>query len=91
MNTLTASILFAFINSIILVVIYYYLHRQYDERALKIWAMAWLVYSLRFLVLLLARNIGDSALLQMVVQALSLVSGIVLLYGMYIYTGRGMP
>jgi PAS domain S-box-containing protein len=91
MNTLTASIVFALINTIILVIIYYYLYRQYGERALKVWTVSWLVYSLRFVVMLLAQKFGDHYSLLMAHQASSLISGILLLYGVYLYSDMKMP
>ncbi len=90
MNTLTISLIISFINTVVLVVIFYYLYLQYDEKAMGTWSLSWLVYSFRFVFMLLAGQFGGRAFFTVGHDISSLVSAFILLYGLYQYSGEKM-
>ncbi len=88
MSILTTALLFSFFNTLVLVIVYCYLYRRYEERSLKIWAISWFIYSFRFVFMLLVVRYGELRSLLAAHQILSLCSAGFLLYGMYLYLGR---
>jgi two-component system cell cycle sensor histidine kinase/response regulator CckA len=79
------------IGSLALVFIYFYLFVQYRERYMGVWAISWALYTFRLgfeLWILLAQG---SPWLTIGNQASSLISGVFLLWGAYLFRGKDLP
>jgi PAS domain S-box-containing protein len=70
---------------------YFYLYRVYRQRYLGIWSLAWVVYSLRFVVELYQAYNATTAITAMLVELTALVNGLLLLTGAYQITAERAP
>jgi two-component system, cell cycle sensor histidine kinase and response regulator CckA len=77
-------------SAILLTLLYLYLYLQDRQRYLKIWMFSWAVYSLRFVLnLFLADN--PPPILLLTTELAHLASGVLLLYGSYIFINKPFP
>ncbi len=91
MDWLFPAVAFSAVGSAILAFAYWFLHFQYKERFLKIWALSWSFYCLRFIFQLLAIDTGESAALLLGNQFSALLSAVLLQWGSFIFLGRTAP
>lgn len=85
---LVPAVISTFAGSLILTFVYFFLYSQEEDRFLLIWAISWLIYSLRFVIILVNIRVGDQPWLTAANHTSSLVSGIFLLWGAYQFLGR---
>jgi len=77
-------------GTLVLALVYLYLFAQNRERYLGIWTLAWAVYSLRF-VFELWMLVGEKLTVLLIVnQLLTLLSGLLLLWGTHVFVGKVM-
>ncbi len=81
--TITTSIVLAFVNL--------YLYYQDRERYLFIWGASWLTYSLRFIIHLLIVMQYLPKWMVTIQQAVSIISGLLLVWGTYIFLNKEFP
>ena len=88
MNWMIPAIAGTMFGTAVLALVYMHLYFQYRTRFLAVWAIGWCVYSVRFVfAIVLALGIR-SPLVLMANQGAALVSGFLLLWGTYLFTGR---
>ncbi|HAK61191.1 MAG TPA: hypothetical protein DCO77_12565 [Nitrospiraceae bacterium] len=85
---MTPSVIATTLGTLVLALIYLYLYVRYRERYLRIWTVGWAFSVLRFSFQLLILFTGESSFLIIGNQVSSLVSGFMLLWGTYVFTGR---
>jgi PAS domain S-box-containing protein len=71
--TLSATLIFASV--------YVYLFYSENEKCFGIWAISWLVYSARYIFLLIMLQFGPHIILQIAIQIFPLIGAILLMYG----------
>ncbi|MCL7489374.1 MAG: PAS domain-containing protein [Desulfobulbaceae bacterium] len=94
MTWLAPSIIASLMGSLILTGIFFYLYSYDRRRFLRIWATAWLIYAARYgfmLLLISPRPILPETLLTIANQLASLISGILLLWGSYVFIQKSLP
>lgn len=91
MDWLLPAVIATLSSSLILTLVYYYLYRTDQERFLKIWAAAWLIYTVRFFCQLGLIRAGDSPLLLAGTHLAALASSCLLLWGSYVFLDRQLP
>ncbi len=91
MSWLVPSMVSSTIGSLALVFIYSYLFVQYRERYMGVWAISWALYTLRLILELWIPLAQGSPWLTIGNQASSLISGVFLLWGAYLFRGKGLP
>jgi PAS domain S-box-containing protein len=75
----------------ILAFCYYYLFLQDQKKYLKVWSISWALYFLRFVFMLAFLLWEKDPLFLIGNQVASLVSGVLLLYGSYLFIERIFP
>jgi len=91
MDWFTHSQIAALAGSALLALVIYVLYSRYHHRYLKLWAAAWSIYTLRFVVELAGGFAGQDHAATVIARSLTLVSSIVLLSGAYAYLSRSLP
>ncbi|WP_051260950.1 PAS domain S-box protein [Desulfovibrio inopinatus] len=91
MQCLMASVIATLSGTCILCVVYLYLYAIEKEHALRVWSLAWGLYSLRFIFLLLNISYGPSIWFSIANQGGALWSGFFLLQGACLFTHRPLP
>jgi PAS domain S-box-containing protein len=91
MPWLIPSVIATAAGTAILTVCYTYVYSLDRQKYLKIWAMAWGIYLFRYVFLLMMLVWQKNAFLLMGNQTASLLSGVLLLYGSYLFIGRPFP
>jgi len=81
----------ALAGTLLLALVFYYLYSQYRHNFLRVWAAAWSVYAFRFVAELLSILTGAPLAAAMASQAVTLFSGILLLFGTYAYVSKPLP
>jgi len=74
----------------IMTLVFLYLYAGERQRFLGVWATSWGIYGMRFIFLLWQVLGGEHPLLVMGYQLASLMSGVLLLWGTYIFMKRSM-
>lgn len=85
------SIMAALCSTIILAMVYFYIYNEYSQRFAGIWTLGWAAYSLRLVLDFYMAVAGESGLLFAGGLVAGLASGILLLWGSYVFSGRAMP
>lgn len=78
-------------GTVVLTIIYYYLYKQEAKNFLGVWALGWLVSSLRYFTQLLAIQTGTTITLSILHQLFTLFSGVFLLWGTFLIIAKKMP
>jgi PAS domain S-box-containing protein len=91
MSSLLPAVVYTFIGTITLALVYYYLYTCQKTRALCIWSLSWLFYSLRFVFEILRLVIAETTLTLALFQLTTLLSGIYLLWGLYLFINQAVP
>lgn len=91
MTWLIPAVIATLSGTIVLVLVYSYLYYAYRKDYLAFWAISWFIYSFRFIFLLIMELSGNAPWLLIGNQACSLVSGVLLLWGIYAFQSRVMP
>ncbi len=91
MSWLMPEVITTFTISNVLVLVFFYLYTQERLPHLAVWTGAWAVYSIRFMFQLLIIRYGYSDWLWFANQVAVVASGILLLWGTFIFSGRKMP
>jgi signal transduction histidine kinase/CheY-like chemotaxis protein len=81
----------ALAGTLLLALVFYYLHLQYRHTYFRVWAAAWTVYGFRFVAELIGSLTGLTLIATIACQAVTLFSGILLLFGTYAYLSRPLP
>lgn len=80
-----------FASSVLLAIVYYYLYFHEHKSYLRIWSVAWLIYSIRYFFDLLSLTMGGSPILLLCNQLSAMVSGAFLVWGTYVFLGLRFP
>lgn len=88
MTWLIPAVISTFVGSLILTFVYFFLYSQEKDRFHFIWAVSWLIYSLRYVFILISFQLGDQAWLTIANNTSTLFSGIFLLWGAYEFSDR---
>lgn len=91
MAWLIPSVIATMSGTAILSFCYFYLYSIEKKNYLKIWALSWTIYFTRFVFLLFMLLWQKSPILLIGNQLASLVSGILLLYGAYLFLEKKFP
>ncbi|MDA8133624.1 MAG: PAS domain S-box protein [Desulfobacteraceae bacterium] len=91
MPWLIPSVIATAAGTAILAACYTYVYFLDRQKYLKIWAIAWGIYLFRYAFLLMMLVRQKNAFLLMGNQTASLLSGVLLLYGSYLFIGRPFP
>jgi PAS domain S-box-containing protein len=78
-------------GTLLLALVYYYLHARYRQRYLGVWSFAWSVYAFRFVAELIEALTGFSSGAAAASQSVTLLSSILLLSGTYSFLAKPMP
>ena len=90
-HPLVPAILSTFCADLLLVGVFAYLHRQYRERYLRLWAIGWSGSAARHLMATLLLLLGPNLALAIVLQTLEPLALLFILEGTYAFAGRRMP
>ena len=88
MSWLLPSVIATTTGTAILVLVYFYLYLVDGKKYLAVWAASWAVYFIRFAFLICILTLGKSPLLIICNQTASLLSGIILLWGTFIFVEK---
>jgi len=91
MSWLVPSMVSTVIGTVALVFVYFYLFLQYRERYMGVWAISWAIYTLRLVFELWILLAQGSPWLTIGNQASSLISGVFLLWGAYLFREKDLP
>ena len=91
MSWLVPSMAATIIGTLALVSVYLYLFVQYRERYMGVWAVSWSIYTLRHVFEISIVLAQGSSILTIGNQASSLISGVFLLWGAYLFRGKALP
>lgn len=91
MTWLFPSAVATMMGTLLLVLLYFYLYLQDHNRYMLIWSASWSVYLIRFIFMLAIIAGNDSPVLLIGNQFSSLISGVLLLWGTYLYINKKMP
>ncbi len=91
MSWLMPAVIITFAISIVLALVFFYLFAQERQRHLAIWTIAWAAYSFRFVFQILIVRHGYSEWYWFANQAATVASGILLLWGTFVFSGKKMP
>ncbi|MBN1581987.1 MAG: PAS domain S-box protein [Anaerolineae bacterium] len=91
MTWLFPSVVATLAGAIVLALAYVYLYYRDRELCMGIWTVGWAIYALRFACMLLIILFGERPVLLIGNQLFSLISGILLLLGSYVWIGRRTP
>lgn len=80
----------SFSSTLIVVLVCFFLFRQYRERFLGIWTGAWAAYALRFVFEMIFGGIPSPAFL-LLLQTSLLFSGLLIIWGTYAFLARPLP
>ncbi len=87
--TLVASVVISMLGTLVLTAVYLYLSGRDREPFLRVWAYSWVIYSLRFPFKVAAiLHAPAEPYLEVVGQSFTLVAGLFLLYGTYLFLRR---
>lgn len=78
-------------GTLVLLLVYIYLYYEYHERYLAIWAVGWGVTALRFGLQLAGLYSQTPLFFGIGEQVMALLSGFLLLWGIYAFLGKPMP
>lgn len=88
MTWLVPSITATCISSFFLSLVYLYIYFTYRNRAIGVWTFSWFIYTSRFVFMMLWLKSGKINTYLVLNQSASLISGLLLLYGTYIWINR---
>ena len=91
MDWLTPSLIATMAATALLSLVYLYLYVHYRERYLAVWAFSWAIYFIRYIFMLFVISGHGHFLFFMANQTASLLSGIILLWGTYIFVEKSLP
>nr|NJM00940.1 hypothetical protein [Desulfobacula sp.] len=91
MSWLVPSITATMVGTAILAACYLYVYSLDRQPYLKVWAISWAVYFIRYALLLVMPARQKSPFLLIGNQLACLLSGILLLYGSYLFIGKKFP
>lgn len=91
MAWLIPSVIATACGTVILAACFFYLYSVDCKSYLKVWAISWIVYFLRYVFLLAALLWQKSPWLLIANQLACLISGILLLYGTYLFINKNFP
>ncbi len=91
MTWLIPSVIATATGTAILTVCYFYLYALDRKNFLKIWAISWAVYFARYVFLLVTLFWQKTPWLLIANQMACLISGILLLYGTYLFINKKFP
>lgn len=94
MNWLFPSVIATLTGTLVLAATYFYLYVHDRQKFLLIWGGAWLVYATRDIFALLSiapPPVFNATLLFIANQLPALISGMLLLWGTYVFMGRKLP
>lgn len=75
----------------VLILVYLFLFHQYRQKYLAIWTWGWFIFLLRYVFELWILLVQKPAILTIANQICSLTSGLLLLWGTYIFLNKTMP
>ncbi len=90
MDWLFPSVVATLTGTLVLMCAFLYLYYIDRERSMKVWTVSWFIYAGRFVFFLLILKQGKSDLLLIANQLSALTSGVLLLWGTYIWAERKM-
>ena len=91
MSWLVPSVIATMSGTALLSFIYFYLYFQDRKKYLAIWALSWSIYFTRYVFMLLIISGQQNAIFLIANQTTSLLSGILLLWGAYIFMDKEFP
>ncbi len=91
MNWLASAIVANLLGSLLLTFVYFYLYLQDRKRYLWIWTLSWFAYFLRFGIGLMTVSGKDAPWLIIANQVAALISGLLLLWGTYVFIEKRLP
>ncbi len=91
MAWLTPSVIATLVGTAILTFTYFYLYLQDKKRYMGTWTLAWAVYCLRYVFMLMIILTQKTAFLLICNQMASLISGTLLLIGSYQFINKRFP
>ena len=94
MEWLFPSIVATFAGTLVLTATYFYLYTHDRQKFLLIWGVGWLIYATRFafMLLIVSEVFKESnPLLLIANQLCSLISGLILLHGTFVFTDKKTP
>ncbi len=91
MDWIIPSVIATLLGTVILAMVYWYLFVRYHERFMKIWAISWTFYLLRFFFELLVNSGTGESLFIAGQQVANLASGLLLMWGTYSFLGKQQP
>ncbi len=91
MSWLIPSVIATAIGTAILTVCFFYVYSLDRKKYLKVWAISWAVYLIRFILSLIMLLWQKTPVLLIGNQIASLVSGVFLLYGSYLFINKKFP
>lgn len=91
MNPLLPSIIATLFGTFILAAVYFYVYRYDRHKYLLVWTVGWIFYGIRFFFETLIVIYGENRLFLSFNHIATLASGILLLYGTYLFIGKKTP
>ncbi len=91
MAWLVPSIIATMAGTAVLSFCYFYLYYQDKKQFLKIWAISWSIYFTRYIFMLGIILWEKTSFLLICNQSASLISGVLLLYGSYLFVNKKFP
>jgi diguanylate cyclase (GGDEF)-like protein/PAS domain S-box-containing protein len=90
MSLVMPSLGATFLATIVLTIVYWYIYSQYRERYMYFWILAWFLYSIRLVFDFLMLIWPDQMLLLITQQTTNLISGLLFVWGTYVFVGKPM-
>ncbi len=90
-NWLFPAVTASLISTILMTLVYWYLYSQEKLAYLRIWTFGWVIYTLRFVLMLFIISGFDSPALLIGNQMAAFVSGFFILWGTYSFLYRPIP
>lgn len=91
MAWLIPAIIGALCGTLLLLLVYIYLYHEYHERYLAIWAASWGMSTLRYTLQLISLYAPNPLPWTISGQIVTLISGFLLLWGIYTFLGKAAP
>lgn len=91
MAWLVPAIIGALCGTLLLLLVYIYLYHEYHERYLAIWAASWGMSALRYTLQLVSLHAPNPLPWAISEQIVTLISGFLLLWGIYAFLGKAAP
>ncbi|MBI9074018.1 MAG: PAS domain S-box protein [Desulfatibacillum sp.] len=91
MTWLAPSVVATLMGTALLAFVFFYLYAQDRKKYLAVWAVSWTVYLLRYCFMMWIIFGAKNNLLLMGNQVTSLISGMLLLWGTYLFMGKKFP